>query len=213
MKIVSRVIEVSSRNARAAGIPGARGLDCNLRRHTSALTTGAASALPSCPMDLRPVSTGPTHRFAGVKNVLVCVYLGAPQGAALRERVPWIEETIARHGAVGLLVVVDARATGKLPDADFRNVSREQAARYKGRILFSASVVEGNDVHHALLRTFMRGLALVAGRDIPLRFFDAVRPAAEWAANKAHDYGGPAAEELERSVQLLRPSEIDERSP
>ncbi|MFK7988345.1 MAG: hypothetical protein AB8I08_20155 [Sandaracinaceae bacterium] len=52
------------------------------------------------------VSEGPTHCFAGVGNVLVSVYWGAPGVGPLHERIPWIERTIATHGTFGLLVVV-----------------------------------------------------------------------------------------------------------
>ncbi|MCZ7685268.1 MAG: hypothetical protein M5U28_43430 [Sandaracinaceae bacterium] len=156
-------------------------------------------------MQLVTISEGPTHRFAGLGNVIVAVYVGAPAAGALRARVPWLEKALRRHGAVGQLVVVDRRASGTLPDREFRDESRAQAERYRGSILFSASVIEGDTVHHTLVRTFLRGLALVAGRDVPVRFFDEVPPAAEWAAALARGHGGPSASELAQAVEALRP--------
>jgi len=151
------------------------------------------------------ISEGYTHRFAALGNVIVAVYVGAPEASALRERVPWIEKAIERYGGVGQLVVVDRRASGSLPNRAFRDESRAQADRYRGSILFSASVIEGDTVHHTLVRTFLRGLALVAGRDLPVRFFDEVAPAAEWAAGLASASGGPRASELAGAVELVRP--------
>ncbi|HEY8428505.1 MAG TPA: hypothetical protein VIL20_09035 [Sandaracinaceae bacterium] len=155
-------------------------------------------------MKLVPISEGSTHRFAGLGNVLVAVYVGAPEASALRERVPWVEKAIARYGGIGQLVVVDRRASGSLPDRAFRDESRAQADRYRRSILFSASVVEGDSVQHTLVRTFLRGLALVAGRDLPVRFFDEVPPAAEWAASLARGHGGPEARALVEAVEQLR---------
>ncbi|HJL20506.1 MAG TPA: hypothetical protein RMH99_32865 [Sandaracinaceae bacterium LLY-WYZ-13_1] len=155
-------------------------------------------------MDATPVSDGPTHRFAGVGNVLVSLHWGAPSTRALRDRVAWTEATIARHGAIGILVVVTADAAGQLPDRAFRELSRAQADRWRDAILFSASVIEGGGVSRALIRTFLRGLAVVAGRGIDVRFFDSVPGGAAWAAERAAGHGGPSAEELLETVAALR---------
>jgi hypothetical protein len=158
----------------------------------------------SARVDFRTVSSGPTHRFAGVRNVLVCLYLGTPDQRPLEERVPWIESTLEKHRGFGVLVVVDERTNGILPGAKFREVSRQQADRFAGRILFSASVIEGKGVQHTLVRTFLRSLALVSARELPLRFFDTVPPAALWAAQRAQNDAGPSASDLERAVEVLR---------
>lgn len=156
-------------------------------------------------MPLVPISEGPMHRFVGVGNVVVAMYVGAPDATALEARVPWIEETLRTHGGVGQLVVVDRSASGSLPDRAFREASRAQADRYRGSILFSVSVIEGDGVHHALVRTFLRGLALVAGKDVPVRFFEEVAPAVAWAEPLARPHGGPSASELVRAVEAVRP--------
>ncbi len=156
-------------------------------------------------MQLVPISEGHTHRFAALGNVIVAVYVGAPEASALAARVPWVEKAIDRYGGIGQLVVVDRRASGSLPDRAFRDESRAQADRYRRSILFSASVIEGTSVHHTLVRTFLRGLALVAGKDVPVRFFDEVPPAASWAEELARSCGGPSARDLAQAVEALRP--------
>jgi hypothetical protein len=156
-------------------------------------------------VQLTSISSGPTHQFAGIGNVMVAVYVGAPETSALHARVPWIERTIRRYGAIGQLVVVDREASGSLPDREFREVSRQQAERYRGSILFSASVIEGSGVHHALVRTFLRGLALVAAKDLPVRFFEEVSAGAEWCHSLVREHGGPSADDLRGAVAALRP--------
>lgn len=151
-----------------------------------------------------PVSAGPTHRFAGVGNVIVAVYGGAPEASALADREPWIEQALRRFAGVGQLVIVDRDASGSLPGREFREASREQADRYRGSILFSACVIEGQGVHHTLVRTFLRGLALVAGKDVPVRFFDTVAPAASWAGTLTEPHGGPSAAELTKAIATVR---------
>jgi hypothetical protein len=151
-----------------------------------------------------PVSAGPSHRFAGVGNVIVAMYAGAPEASALADRSPWIEQALRRYAGIGQLVIVDRDASGSLPGREFREASREQADRYRGSILFSACVIEGQGVHHALVRTFLRGLALVAGKDVPVRFFDTVAPAAGWAEALVQPHAGPSAGELSQAVDALR---------
>jgi len=153
---------------------------------------------------LEIVSEGPTHCFAGVGNVLVSLYWAAPTAAALRERVGWVERVIEKHGQLGLLVVVSNDASGALPGKEFRAESRAQAERYSGKILFSATVIEGKAVHDSLARTFLRGLAVVVARDVPVRFFNEPEPAIAWAADRAATYGGPTPAEIERTLRALR---------
>ena len=151
------------------------------------------------------VSEGPSHRFQGVRNVLVCVYWGAPSPRALRDRIPWLESAITRHGKVGLFVVVTSNAAGSLPSRSFRDESRAQAERYRDALDFSASVIEGSGVHHTLVRTFLRGLTVVAGRGVEVRFFEDVSGGARWAAARAAPYDGPDAKALLDTVARLRP--------
>ncbi|MEQ8461228.1 MAG: hypothetical protein RLO52_13210 [Sandaracinaceae bacterium] len=155
-------------------------------------------------MALEPVCAGPQHRFAGVENVLVCVYWGAPPAEALHDRVPWVEKAIARYGAIGVLVVVPPEASGHLPDRAFREESRAQADRFRDAIRFSASVIEGDDVQHALIRTFLRGLAVVAARGMEVRFFRSVHDGAAWASERAAALGGPSPRSLVQAVEALR---------
>lgn len=150
------------------------------------------------------MSEGPTHTFVGVGNVLISLYWGSPTADALREREEWVRSTIASHGKIGLLVVVTADAAGNLPDREFREVSRQQADRYREGLSFSASVIEGHDVQHTLIRTFMRGLAVVVGRGVAVRFFDDVGEGCRWAAEQAQPYGGPSAATLQRMVAVIR---------
>lgn len=152
------------------------------------------------------VSEGPTHRFAGVENVLVSVYWGAPQAAALRERVPWVERTAKRYNQFGLLVVVTREAAGGLPDKAFREESRAQAKRWESQLAFSGSVIEGTDVMHTLLRTFLRGLSVVVGGQVHIGFFDSVPDGAAWVARHARSNdAGPGQSALVDAVRQLRP--------
>ncbi len=154
--------------------------------------------------ELELIDADPTHVYAGLRNVVVAIYFASPPASALRARIPWIERTLERHGAIGQLVVVDPRAAGSLPDRAFRDESRAQTDRYHESILFSATVIEGEGIQHVLVRTFLRGLAVVAGKDLPVRFFDEVPPAARWAEQLARDHDGPSAGALAGAVERLR---------
>lgn len=155
-------------------------------------------------MELIRVSDGPTHTFVGVGNVLVSLYWGSPPADALRARVSWVESAIAQYEKFGLLVVITGDAAGQLPDREFREVSRQQADRYRDAILFSASIIEGSNMQHSLVRTFLRGLAVVAGRGITVRFFESVPEGCAFAGEAVAPYGGPSPATLQRVVAVLR---------
>lgn len=156
-------------------------------------------------MKLEYISEGPTHCFAGVRNVLVSLYWAAPTARALHDRIPWIERVLQDHGKAGLMVVVTNDAAGALPTQEFRAESRAQAKRYGDRILFSASVIEGKAIQHSLVRTFLRGLAVVIARDnIVVRFFDEAEPAIVLASELATPFGGPSVDELTQALATLR---------
>lgn len=133
--------------------------------------------------------------FAGVRNVLISYYRSAPDAQALRDRAPWAQRMFTRYGIGGLFVVVDRAAKGTLPDAEFRRVSKEQTAKFREHVAFSAVVIEGTGVERALLRTFLRGVAMVAGRSVSVQFFEGAAPGAAFAARRA-GVEGPKAQQL-----------------
>jgi len=151
------------------------------------------------------VSRGDTHCYVGVGNVLITLYWGTPTAQALRDRLPWVRATLAKFDAAGLLVVVDARADGLLPDAAFRAESKAQSNEYGDRICVSASAIEGDDLKHSLVRTFLRGLTVVANVGFPVRFFATVPEAAELVAELSEEPGSPSAEQLIAAVESIRP--------
>lgn len=153
------------------------------------------------------VSRGDTHCFVGVGNVLITLYWGTPSAQALRDRLPWVRATLAKFDAAGLLVVVDARADGLLPDAAFRAESKAQAAEFGDRIYVSASAIEGDDIKHSLVRTFLRGLTVVANVGFPVRFFASVPEAAELVAELSQEPGSPSADALIAAVESVRPAQ------
>ena len=152
------------------------------------------------------VSEGPTHRYAALGNVLITLYWGTPQVAALRERKPWVEKTLGRYEGMGLLVVIDSAVDGKLPGADFRRESKAQAAAYGDRVRVSASAIEGDTLKFSLIRTFMRGLAIVVKPAFPVKFFSNVTDASVFAAHCVQIDRGPSAAALADAVKTIRPN-------
>ena len=150
------------------------------------------------------VSEGENHRVASLGNLLLCLYWGEPPLEALEARIPWVEETIAGGSPLGLFVLVTKDAAGTLPGRSFRQESKRQAAKYRGSILFSASVIEGDSVTTVLVRSFLRGLATVVARGIPVRFFDSAGPAAAWAARELSRHDGPSTDVILAAVKRLR---------
>ena len=159
------------------------------------------------------VSEGPTHRFAAVRNVLVTLYWAAPTSEALMEREPWVREAHEKYEGFGLLVVVDARASGVLPDGDFRAASKRQALLYGDKMLVSASAIEGDGLTFKLLRTFLRALALVVNPKFPVRSFATVQEAAAFAVEACAEHEGPSVSELLQVVSSIRPVTLPNAAP
>ncbi|MGE0791060.1 MAG: hypothetical protein AB7S26_35640 [Sandaracinaceae bacterium] len=155
-------------------------------------------------MHLERVSEGPVHCFAGLGNVLLSLYWGAPDARVLEDRIPWVERTMKRYEKGGLFVVVCSTASGTLPGTEFREKSRQQALQYRGHIGFSASVLEGDQLLTGLARTFLRGLALVAGQGVETAFFEDVPRAAAWVEPRSQPLGGPTADLMVSAIKLLR---------
>ena len=107
----------------------------------------------------------------------------APPAEALREREAWVKRALKKHAKLALLVVVDKHATGVLPDAEFRAVSREQALKYGEFIACSAVVLETDSVWSGLLRSFLRGLSFVVRATIEVRYFGSVDDAVPFTLN------------------------------
>jgi len=154
---------------------------------------------------LEHVSEGTHHRMVGLENLLICVYWGAPPVQALRERIEWVERTIASGRPVALFVVVTEAAAGQLPGRAFRVESKQQAEKYREHLLFSASVIEGTRVTAVLVRSFLRSLATVAARGIDVRFFEDSADGALWAAEQLEPHDGPSEEAILAAVASLRP--------
>lgn len=154
------------------------------------------------------ISEGPTHRFGALGNVLVTLYWGAPPAEALRDRVPWVKRALSRYEGLGLLVVIDGRADGILPGAAFRDESKRQAAEYGDRFRVSASAIEGEGLKFALVRTFLRGLAVVVKARFPVRFFDDVPSACAFTAECVAADEGPDAAMLQGAVEAIRPASL-----
>ena len=130
---------------------------------------------------METISTGPRHHFFGMENVLVMYFIAAPPAEALREREVWVKRTLESFETFALLVVVDKNATGVLPDAEFRTVSKEQGLKYRDFIACSAVVLETDSVWSGLLRSFLRGLSMVIRPPFPVQYFNAVEDAAPFA--------------------------------
>ncbi|MEM9072402.1 MAG: hypothetical protein AAGE52_28105 [Myxococcota bacterium] len=156
------------------------------------------------------VSQGDSHCFVGVGNVLITLYWGTPTAQALRDRLPWVRATLAKYQGVGLLVVVDSRAAGTLPDGSFREESRTQAAEFGDRVYVSASAIEGDSLMHSLVRTFLRGLAVVSNVGFPVRFFANLSEAAGLVAELSEEPSSPSAGELVAALEAARPSTISQ---
>lgn len=116
-----------------------------------------------------------------MENVLVMYYIAAPPAEALREREAWVKRTLESFETFALLVVVDKHATGVLPDAEFRAVSKEQGLKYRDFIACSAVVLETDSVWSGLIRSFLRTLSMLIRPPFPIQYFNAVADAAPFA--------------------------------
>lgn len=81
-------------------------------------------------MEWELVTEGPNHRFAGIENVLVAMYWGAPSAHSLRDRLPWAERTLETYGSLGQLVIIDRSTIWAMPTPEWRAESREQSKRF-----------------------------------------------------------------------------------
>lgn len=154
-------------------------------------------------MEWELVTEGPNHRFAGIENVLVAMYWGAPSAHSLRDRLPWAERTLETYGSLGQLVIIDRSTTWAMPTPEWRAESREQSKRFQLVLDFASIVFEPNDTKSALLRTMVRGLAATLGLDrrYTTKIFDDLHAGTVYAET----HGRVSATRLRNVAEALRP--------
>ena len=123
------------------------------------------------------LSQGDQHRYVATDHVLINYYSHCPAAETLRAREAWLEQALAAHEMFALLVIIDRDAQGGLPDAEFRQVSKKQAARYAHLMRSSTVVIEGEGLTFTLLRSLLRGLTLTTKVSFPIRYYQSVEQA------------------------------------
>ena len=91
-----------------------------------------------------------------------------------------------------------------LPDAEFRQVSKEQANAYANRIHVSVAAIEGTGLRNTLVRAFLRRLTVVVKPTFPVRFFNNSAQAITFAVQCCQEPGSPEVSELEQALSDIR---------
>lgn len=153
-------------------------------------------------MPFEIITSGEDYAYASVDNVLITYYLAPPRIEAMKLRDLWAESLRQQGRQGGVLVFVDRSAQGSPPSAEVRRLSTEQAQKFAGTVVFSSVVIEGDGVPQMLVRTSLRGLAILVGRPLKVKFSATLAQGATWAATQAAP--GPSARELMDCVRALR---------
>jgi hypothetical protein len=121
------------------------------------------------------------HVCATWRSLMILVYKASPTPADLRPRERWLRELVRRFPeGIGVVTLVVKESSGALPNAEVRRESERQIALVDEHVRCGALILEGSGVDFTLLRSLLRGIAMVSGRRFPYQFFDTVAGSAPW---------------------------------
>lgn len=132
---------------------------------------------------------------------MILVYRASPTPDDLRPRERWLRELVRRSPqGIGVVTLVVKEASGKLPGAEVRRESERQIQLVDEHVRCGALILEGKGVDFTLLRSLLRGIAMVSGRRFPYQFFDTVPAAAPWVGKTL----GAEAAEIAGAIEEAR---------
>lgn len=135
---------------------------------------------------------------------MILVYRASPTTADLRPRERWLRELVRRFPeGIGVVTLVVREASGKLPGADVRRESERQIGLVDEHVRCGALVLEGEGVDFTLLRSLLRGIAMVSKRRFPYQFFDTVAGSAPWLGKHLGADGAEVAAAVEEARAVL----------
>ena len=157
---------------------------------------------------VRLVAVRPGAVFGSWRNIVIHVYRAAPTVDDLRMREPWFRTMVRRHPeGIGAVTVIDKDASGSLPDRHVRMISEKQLSDIAEHIKCGAVVLEGSGIQFTLLRSLLRGIAVIVRQQFPYRFFDDVSGATRWVGS--HADVSPAG--LTSAIEELREKLVEGR--
>ncbi len=154
-------------------------------------------------MAARVIKTSPRSIVGTFGRCVISIWRGEPAKDMAVTLGEVLIETAERHPAgIAYLDVIEAGAP--TPSAEVRRIGVENVRRLGDRLIGMATVIEGNELHTALVRAVLTGMILLMPRMQPVKICRNPNEAAAWLRNKLAPSDALLEEQLLSALSGLR---------
>src|SRR6185369_806476 len=157
----------------------------------------------SLPTQVRLLRSESSHGIALSGQTLVVLWHTDTSIEAVRELASLVAGQAAESGSVGLLQVIDERATP--PDVNVRTALADMLKANEARIFASAVVFEATGFRASVVRSIVVGISMLSRPKCPHTVFGSVREGIAWLSGRlGGSEGARQAIGMQLAVDRLR---------
>jgi hypothetical protein len=115
------------------------------------------------------------------EGVVMVMWRGTPQVSSLKRLARYLQAVSERHGKFSVIISIESMHTTP-PDTEARQENARLTHRFENECLGIATILEGTQIRHSLVRFVMATVQLMSSSRIPQTIFDTTIEATVWTA-------------------------------
>jgi hypothetical protein len=139
------------------------------------------------------------------EGVVMIMWRGTPQVSSLKRVANYLQAVRDRHGKFSVIIAIESMHTTP-PDAEAREENARLTHRFENECLGIATILEGTQIRHSLIRFVMATVQLMSSSRIPQSIFDTSREATVWIAGLHGLSSMDVAAAVKQSRRTLEPN-------
>jgi hypothetical protein len=139
------------------------------------------------------------------EGVVMILWRGTPQVDSLKRVANYLQAVRDQYTRFSVIISIESMHTTP-PDAQAREENARLTHRFDRECLGIATILEGTQIRHSLIRFVMATVQLMSSSRIPQSIFDTSREATAWIAGLHGLSSMDVASALKQSRRTLEPS-------
>jgi hypothetical protein len=115
------------------------------------------------------------------EGVVMVMWRGTPQVGSLKRLACYLQAVCDRHGKFSVIISIESMHTTP-PGTEARQENARLTHRFEEECLGIATILEGTQIRHSLVRFVMATVQLMSSSRIPQTIFDTTMEATVWTA-------------------------------
>jgi len=115
------------------------------------------------------------------EGVVMILWRGTPQVGSLKRVANYLQTVRDHHRKFSVIISIESMHTTP-PDAEAREENARLTHRFENECVGIATILEGTQIRHSLIRFVMATVQLMSSSRIPQSIFDTSREATAWIA-------------------------------